>query len=102
MLLLVVVPDGLCAGDEFIVTAGGCQFHVCVPAGCSSGSDIHVDLPVEPSGAADGAGEEGALDGGGEEGTLVVVSGVCVPCVRDDSSTRSSDGVCLVCESCVR
>ncbi len=47
VLMTVVVPDGLLAGDEMTVEAtDGQQFNVTVPHGCRGGSSIEVDLPA--------------------------------------------------------
>ena len=48
----VVVPDGLAAGDEFIVTAHGADFSVTVPEGAYGGHEIDLDLPLPEDSAS--------------------------------------------------
>jgi hypothetical protein len=50
MLMAVVVPAGLRAGDTMAIEAEGQVFEVMVPEGCSGGAEIEVELPVEPPG----------------------------------------------------
>lgn len=46
VLMVVVVPDGLRAGDEMSVTdAAGQSFTVAVPEGCGGGMELEIDLP---------------------------------------------------------
>ena len=42
----VIVPDGLNAGDEFVVAAHGQEFSVAVPDGVNGGMEIELELPV--------------------------------------------------------
>ena len=52
-LMQVVVPDGLGEGDVMTVQAeGGMSYDIVVPAGCSGGMTIEVDLPLAEDNAA--------------------------------------------------
>ena len=44
----VTVPDGVTAGDMIMISAGGDDFEVCVPRGCSSGMVFSVCIPKGP------------------------------------------------------
>jgi len=64
-MLTVVVPDGLEAGDEFVVCADGHEFAVTVPEGVAGNVAIEVDVPVSDSEIGDYASDlKGAPVGG--------------------------------------
>ena len=42
----VVVPDGVFAGEEFLVEFDGQQFNIAVPEGCGPGDPIQVEVPI--------------------------------------------------------
>lgn len=55
----VTVPDGLVAGDEFVVSASGGEFEVTVPKGVSAGEAIDLELPATAGGGASSSSDDG-------------------------------------------
>ena len=45
VLMTVLVPDGLFAGDVMMVESGGGNYEILVPPGCKGGMPIEIDLP---------------------------------------------------------
>ena len=44
--VVVAVPEGCFAGDEFVVAVDGVEFSIFVPNGCCPGDEIEVEVPT--------------------------------------------------------
>jgi len=78
----VTVPDGIFAGDEFLLEFDGQQLSVVCPDGCQGGDAINLQIPVNDAPA------EGAADGAPNQVQVVVPEG----CYPGDEFTVEFDG----------
>ena len=78
----VTVPEGIFAGDEFLLEFDGQQLSVVCPDGCQGGDAINLQIPVNDAPA------EGAADGAPNQVQVVVPEG----CYPGDEFTVEFDG----------
>ena len=49
-MVTVNVPDGVYAGNEFVLEYEGQQLSVVCPEGCGPGDEINLEVPAAPGG----------------------------------------------------
>ena len=75
-MVTVNVPDGIFAGEEFLLEYEGQQLTVTCPDGCGPGSEINLEIPIPEGGAGPSEGgppqmvEISIPDGQSERGVL--------------------------------